>query len=207
MELFSYFSKNDQEPENILPRDGEVFYFPNFFSLQERELYFKKLLQEIEWQQQAIVIFGRRVMQPRLTAWYGESEGSYGYSGLKLKTLPWTKTLREIKARVETQCGVSFTHVLLNQYRNEKDSMGWHRDNEKELGLEPVIASVSLGEEREFQMRHYHEKSLKRSVKLQDGSLLLMRGRTQECWEHALPKRSQSLGIRLNLTFRVIKDS
>jgi alkylated DNA repair dioxygenase AlkB len=188
--------------ENLLPKQGEVLFDPKFLSEEESDRYLNALLKEVEWKQEPIVIFGKKVMQPRLTAWFGDAE--YRYSGTTMKPLAWTQTLAEIKARVEAAAQVQFTSVLLNQYRNERDSMGWHRDNEKELGKNPVIASLSLGESRTFKIRHYDEKSLRQSIELSNGSLLLMRGETQHHWEHAIPKTKEPKGVRINLTFRVI---
>lgn len=189
-----------------LPKDGEVQYFPSLFSFDESNDFLNRLQTEIAWRHEPIRIFGKSVMQPRLTALYGDSEKEYRYSGLLMKPMAWTQALLEIKKGIEALSNVTFTTALLNQYRNEKDSMGWHRDNEKELGLNPVIGSVSLGAPRNFQMRHYYEKNLKESIDLEHGSFLLMRGPTQHFWEHCLPKRSKSCQPRINITFRVIKN-
>jgi alkylated DNA repair dioxygenase AlkB len=130
--------------ENLLPFKGEAYFFPNFFSHEVSGNYFKTLLETIQWKQEPIKIFGKEVMQPRLTAWYGERTAKYSYSGISLIPIPWTETLKEIKEKIETVARVKFTGALLNLYRDGKDSMGWHRDNEKELGVNPVIGSVSL---------------------------------------------------------------
>jgi len=143
-------------------------------------------------------------MQPRLTAWYGDPGKAYSYSGITMQPHNWTKALLEIKQRIEAVAGASFNSALLNLYRDGKDSMGWHRDNEKELGINPVIGSVSFGAARTFVLRHYTDKKLKQSIELTHGSFLLMRGRTQHCWEHSLPKRITSTGERINITFRRI---
>jgi alkylated DNA repair dioxygenase AlkB len=143
-------------------------------------------------------------MQPRLTALYGDDNKSFSYSGITMKPYPWTEALIKIKQKIEIESGVVFTTALLNYYRNEKDSMGWHRDNEKELGPKPVIGSVSFGATREFQLRHYYEKNLRTSVELNHGSFLLMKNETQHHWEHAIPKKNKALDERINITFRVI---
>ncbi len=184
----------------------EIQYFPSLFSLEESNDFLNRLQAEIIWRQEPIRIFGKSVMQPRLTALYGDPEKEYRYSGLLMRPLPWTETLLEIKKRVEVFSEVTFTTALLNQYRSEKDSMGWHRDNEKELGPNPVIGSVSFGATRTFQLRHYYEKNLKEVIDLEPGSFLLMRGSTQHDWEHCLPKRTKSHKPRINITFRVIKN-
>jgi alkylated DNA repair dioxygenase AlkB len=190
--------------DNLLPREGEALYFPDFFPPTEADALFEALRETIAWRREAIVMFGRQVMQPRLTAWYGDPEARYTYSGVTLNPLPWTAELEAIRARLEAVAETTFNSVLLNQYRDQNDGMGWHSDDEPELGRDPVIASLSFGAPRDFQLRHRKDKSLKVSLKLAHGSLLLMRGQTQHHWAHALPKRAAPLGPRINLTFRAI---
>lgn len=196
---------NPENSENLLPQDGEVFIFPGYFAPHQSNDYFATLLKEVPWKQEPIILYGKEIMQPRLTCWFGDPAKSYGYSGIVLKANPWSKTLKDIKQKIEIAAKVNFNSVLLNLYRNEKDSVSWHRDNEPELGRNPVIGSVSFGATRTFQLRHFHLKHLKKSVELTHGTLLVMKGRTQVCWEHCLPKRSRPLGMRINLTFRMIK--
>ena len=162
------------------------------------------LRQTLAWQQKPIVIFGHEVMQPRLTAWYGDPECSYVYSGKRNEPLPWTPLLRELRAAVETVTGARFNSVLANCYRNGQDSMGWHSDDEPELGPEPVIASLSFGATRRFCLQHRKRKADKLELALQDGDLLLMAGGTQAHYRHALPKTAKPVGERLNFTFRQI---
>ncbi len=190
----------DDSSTNLIPFQGEVYYFPEFFTKN----YFDLLKQKIEWKQEAIWIFGRRVMQPRLTALYGNQEVSYGYSGIIMKPKPWNEFLWQIKEKLEEKAGEEFTHVLLNYYRDGQDSMGWHRDNEASLGPNPTIASVTFGVPRSFQLRNYKDKKIKTSVLLESGSLLLMKGETQHFWEHQLPKSAKVKGERINLTFRKV---
>lgn len=190
---------------NILPFDGGVFYYPGLFATEEANHYFSYLEQHIQWKQEPIKIFGREVLQPRLTAFYGDPQIAYSYSGITMHPHPWNEGLLEIKQKVEQVAGVSFTGVLLNFYRNGKDSMGWHRDNEKDLGTNPVIGSVSFGAIRTFQLRNYKDKKLRKAIDLGHGSFLLMKGTTQHHWEHQLPKRAGNAAARINLTFRVIK--
>lgn len=190
---------------NLLSTDGEVFYFAEFFSKQESDFYLDLLFKEILWKHEPIKIFGKQILQPRLTAWIGDPGTDYSYSGIKMRPSAWTPTMKRIKEKVENQTGLNFNSALLNQYRNESDSVGWHSDNEKELGINPVIASVSLGEPREFQFKHRDNKNLKASVILDHGSLLLMQGKTQHHWIHAIPKRRQAMQPRINITFRQIK--
>jgi len=191
--------------ENLLPFDGETRYFSGFFQTDEANQFFTKLKNQIEWKQEPIKIFGKEIMQPRLTALYGNSEKPYGYSGIIMQPVAWTDFLLQMKNKVEEEAKTNFTHVLLNYYRDGKDSMGWHRDNEAVLGPNPTIASVSFGETREFQIRHHIEKKFKVKLPLDHGSLLIMSESSQHYWEHQIPKTAKLLGPRINLTFRKIK--
>ena len=191
--------------ENLLPFDGETRYYGKFLYKSEADIFFEKLKSQIKWRQEPILLFGKSIMQPRLTALYGNTEKPFGYSGIIMQPFEWTELLLEIKNRVEEKAKTDFTHVLLNYYRDGKDSMGWHRDNEAILGQKPTIASVSFGEIREFQIRHYREKKFKLKFPLDHGSLLIMSGNSQHHWEHQVPKTSKTLGPRINLTFRKIQ--
>lgn len=191
--------------ENLLPFDGEIRYFSKFFRKEEADHFFENLKNQIEWKQEPIKIFGKAIMQPRLTALYGNPEKPYGYSGIIMQPFAWTDFLLEIKNKVEEKAKINFTHVLLNYYRDGKDSMGWHRDNEAVLGPNPTIASLSFGETREFQIRHYGEKKLKLKQALDHGSLLIMSGSSQHHWEHQIPKTAKPIEPRINLTFRKIQ--
>ena len=162
---------------------------------------FESLLHETPWREESVFVYGKRHLQPRLTAWYGDA--SYAYSGLRLEPLRWTALLLEIRAAVEAACGRRFNSVLLNRYRNERDSMGMHSDDEAELGNDPVIASLSYGATRTFILRHKRDKRTVR-LPLEDGSLLLMGGQLQRNWLHGINKSTRPLGERLNLTFRYI---
>lgn len=190
--------------DNILPFNGEALFYPQAFTTLESDSLMQSLVDNIQWKHEAILMFGKQVMQPRLTAWYGDSGKSYHYSGITMQPRPWTVDLLRIKQVAENIAGVAFNSALLNYYRNGQDSMGWHRDNERELGRNPVIASVSFGATRKFQLRYYSDKSITRSIQLSHGSLLLMRGETQHYWEHQLPKLKADAGARINITFRVI---
>lgn len=189
---------------NILPFNGEALFYPQTFTAAESDTLMHSLVTNIAWKHEAILMFGKQVMQPRLTAWYGDSGKRYSYSGITMQPLQWTGELLRIKQTVENIAGIQFNSALLNYYRNGQDSMGWHRDDEKELGTNPVIASVSIGASRKFKLRYYSDKSITRSIQLTHGSLLLMRGETQHYWEHQLPKTSAEIGARINITFRVI---
>ena len=185
-----------------MPREGTATYFPDFLDAEEASFCYKQLMADVDWQQYDISIFGKKLAQPRLTAWYGEKD--YSYSGIHLKAKEFSALLTKLKQRVEQQCLCDVNSVLLNLYRNERDSMGWHADDEKELGLNPVIASLSLGAERIFQMKHRIDKTLNYKLPLQSGSLLVMRDEMQHHWLHAIPKSTRPCGARINLTFRKI---
>jgi alkylated DNA repair dioxygenase AlkB len=185
--------------------DAEIIYFPNFFDKKEADLIFEQLTNDISWQKDEIRVFGKTHLQPRLTALFGNEGKSYSYSNIKMQPNPWNSILQKIKSQVESISDTKFTTVLLNLYRDGKDSNGWHADNEKELGVNPIIASVSFGTERIFQLKHNSISGLKQNILLEHGSLLLMKGTTQHCWKHQIPKTSKPIGSRINLTFRVIE--
>lgn len=184
--------------------DAEIEYYPNFFSEIEANVLFQQLLTEIPWQQDDITIFGKTYKQPRLTAFFGNEGKPYSYSNITMLPHVWNELLLKIKSKVEKTTGHSFSSVLLNLYRDGKDSNGWHADNEKELGQNPVIASVSFGEQRIFQLKHNTLKDQKQNIVLENGSLLLMKGTTQHYWKHQIPKTSKPIKQRINLTFRTI---
>ena len=183
--------------------DAEVYFMPLFFSKEESDAYFNRLMEEVNWQQESIKMFGRQLPMPRLTAWYGDK--GYTYSGLHNKPQPWLPVLQELRERVEQATGDKYNSVLLNLYRSGQDSMGWHSDDEVELGQEPSIASLSFGGERKFSFRHRTDKSIKPvSINLCYGSLLLMRGPTQHHWQHRVSKTAKTVAPRINLTFRKV---
>lgn len=185
--------------------DAEITLHHQFFNPAESSRFFDDLLLQTGWGQGEIKLYGRLHREPRLTAWHGDAGKSYSYSGLVLHPQPWTPLLLEVKDRVDRTAQTSFNSVLLNLYRDGRDSNGWHQDNEPELGRNPVIASVSFGATRRFQMRHKFRKDLpKVEIDLDDGSLLLMAGPTQHFWQHQIPKTAKLVGPRINLTFRVI---
>lgn len=189
---------------NLLPHHGEAYIYPLFFSKEESDRFLVSLLKEVQWKQEPIRIFGKTVMQPRLTAWYADDGVNYSYSGITMHSQPWTAALKEIKERIGQFSGERFNSALLNLYRDGNDSMGWHRDNEKELGKEPVIGSVSFGAARKFQFRSYKDKSDLLSLDLDHGSFLLMRGEIQDYWEHRVPKTAGNVAARINITFREV---
>ncbi len=200
------FSNADSKQINLNMLDADVSYFPNFFDLEESKLLYQNLSEKIKWQQDFIKIYGKTIPLPRLTAWYGEIDKNYSYSGIFMKPNKWNSDLLLIKEKIEIISKVNFNGLLLNFYRNGADSMGWHADNEPELGINPVIASVSFGETRTFQFKHKENSTLKSQIDLENGSLLLMQGTTQHKWLHQIPKTTKLLKPRINLTFRIIKD-
>lgn len=189
---------------NLLPHHGEVFLFPAFFDKTESDDLFDGLRREVPWKQEPIKLFGKEIMQPRLTAWYSDAGISYSYSGITMQGLAWNNYLKIIKERVEHFFKLSCNSALLNLYRQGEDSMGWHRDNEKELGRHPTIISVSFGATRKFQLREYRSKNNLISLELHHGSVLIMKGESQPHWEHRVPKQGKITEPRLNITFRQV---
>lgn len=198
MDLF-----DDPDHWQTLPlEDASVVLLPRLVLALPAETVLERLIGETAWRAESITLWGKRMAQPRLTAWYGEA--SYTYSGLRLDPLPFTPLQLMIKDAVEAASGHAFNSVLLNYYRDGRDSMGMHSDDEPELGPEPVIASVSFGATRPFILRH---KRSRQTVKLDlpPGSLLLMAGPTQANWQHGINKTARPIGPRVNLTFRHIR--
>lgn len=185
-------------------KDAEVEYYPEFLSAKEANELFHFLRKLQDWRQDKIKLFGKEILQPRLTAFFGKKGLDYTYSGLKMKPHPFPAPLQNLKDRCEQLAESEFNVCLANLYRDGKDSMGWHADDEKELGPQPVIASVSLGAERFFHLRHKKDLTLRHKIRLQHGSLLLMKGKTQEFYKHSLPKTAKAVEPRINLTYRKI---
>lgn len=166
--------------------DSDIKYYPNFFNKEDADAYFNSLLKHINWQQDDITVFGKTYKQPRLTALFGNNSKPYRYSNITMYPENFSEELQQIKDKVETKVSSKFTTCLANLYRNGNDSNGWHADNEKELGQNPIIASVSFGAERYFHLKHKNDKFLKQKLLLQHGSLLLMQGETQHFWLHQI---------------------
>lgn len=201
MEQLSFFEQSGQSqglPTELLE------YHPGFFNQAECAKLFNTFIGTIPWVQEDIQMYGKRMKTPRLTAWYGDQNKEYIFSGIKHHPIPWTNELLMIKERIEPVSGVQFNSVLLNYYRDGSDSVAWHSDDEYELGVNPVIASVSLGQVRRFDIRHKQDRDRKYSIYLENGSLLVMRGDLQHNWLHQIPKSGKPLKARVNLTFRVI---
>jgi alkylated DNA repair dioxygenase AlkB len=187
--------------------DGDVVFRPTFFPTAEADRLFQDLLATTAWRQEGIKLYGKPIDIPRLTAWYVDEGTAYTYSGIVNDPLPWTPALFVVKRAIEAPAGVVFNSVLLNRYRTGKDSVAWHSDDEPEFGRNPVIASVSFGGTRTFQFQHKSRKELKASVELTHGSLLVMRGSTQHHWLHRIPKTTEQVSERINLTFRVVRTA
>lgn len=198
-------SNNDKLKSGLTKiENGEYLFYPNFFSKSESDFYLQNLKENIDWKQESMNMYGKQVNFPRLTAWYGDNDKPYSFSGITLAPKVWTKELLEIKDKIEPLSKVQFNSVLLNRYRSGNDSISWHTDAEKELGINPVIASVNFGATRKFQLRHINTKE-KLEIELTHGSLLIMQGELQHFWQHQVPKTSKVVNERINLTFRVIK--
>ena len=185
--------------------DADIYYAARVDLGADPDLILKELIEHIPWRTEVINLWGKEYQQPRLAAWFGDAGARYTYSGLSLEPLPWTDALSTLRSRVEALAGASFNSVLLNYYRDHRDGMGMHSDDEPELGRNPTIASVSLGERRTFVLKHRFRKELKPThLPLDHGSLLLMKGATQHNWKHGINKVSHPCGPRVNLTFRRI---
>jgi alkylated DNA repair dioxygenase AlkB len=193
----------DDTPVVLPMQDADVSFYPHFLAAQQADFYFARLMDSLSWQQEKITLYGNEVAIPRLQAWYGEPEAVYQYSGLRMSPITWTAELRELKALCEVACGQQFNSVLANLYRNGQDSIGSHADDEAELGENPCIASLSLGQSRNFDFRH-KLRGEKLRVSLDHGSLLVMQGSTQDHWQHAIAKSKKPMDKRINLTFRRI---
>jgi len=186
--------------------DAKVVVHRNFFNSQKSDEIFQVLLNEIHWRQDRMKLYGKEIDLPRKTAWYGDNNKSYTFSGIHLDPEPWTPTLLYVKNCIEEVAEVQFNSVLLNLYRHGNDGISWHTDEEPELGRNPVIGSVSFGGARRFMFRHRQDHELKAEVELTHGSFLLMAGETQHFWQHKIPKTSRQVEPRINLTFRDIID-
>lgn len=190
---------------NLTAPNATLYFEPNFLSMSESLRLYKDLIDNLNWQQDNIFVYGREVAIPRLQAWYGDNSQTYTYSGLSMQAMSWTQTLAELRNRIEQHSGFRFNTCLANLYRDGNDSVGWHSDDEPELGVNPVIASLSLGESRDFQLKHKVTKE-KLTIPLKTGSLLLMSGETQHFWQHCIPRTKRVKSPRINLTFRFVHD-
>jgi alkylated DNA repair dioxygenase AlkB len=200
--IISKSTKENVDREILRMKDANVIFDRTFFDRQQSQQLFTELNNSIEWRQERIKLFGKYLLEPRLTAYYGDKP--YRYSGVSRHPLSWTPVLLNIKSRIEPIAEVKFNAVLLNLYRDGNDSMGWHSDDERELGENSIIASVSFGAARRFIFRRKDDRHLKVELNLGDGDLLIMGGKTQQFWQHQVPKVSREVEPRINLTFRAI---
>ncbi|EOR96108.1 alkylated DNA repair protein [Arcticibacter svalbardensis MN12-7] len=198
MNLFS-----TEHDKNLLPADGEVYYYGKIFADHLATQYLETLLGTITWKNDEAVIFGKHIITKRKAAWYGDEEYEYTYSNTTKRALKWTKELLAIKQLVEDKSQIKYNSCLLNLYHTGDEGMSWHSDDEKSLGKNTSIASVSFGGERKFMLKHKVEKTTI-SIILEHGSLLVMKGATQSNWLHSLPKTKKIGTPRVNLTFRTI---
>ncbi|MCP8464331.1 alpha-ketoglutarate-dependent dioxygenase AlkB [Pseudomonas sp. ZM23] len=189
----------------ILLPDAELRLIPDWCPPTCARQWFEQLLAETPWEQPSVRLHGREYPVPRLLAWYGDPEAAYTYSGLTHQPLPWTPLLAEIRSRVSASVGQALNGVLLNYYRDGQDSMGWHSDDESELGRNPLVASLSLGGARRFDLRRKGRNAIEHSIDLPPGSLLVMSGATQHHWQHQVAKTRRPVAPRLNLTFRLVR--
>lgn len=202
MELFdNLFDSN----KNLLPYDGTANYYGKILNDQQANQYFDLLLRSIQWVNDRAVIFGNEIITKRKVAWYGERAFEYTYSNTTKKALPWTKELLELKALAEAHTKETYNSCLLNLYHNGDEGMAWHSDGEKDLKKNGAIASLSFGAERKFAFKHKTTKE-KVELTLGNGSLLVMKDRTQTYWLHRLPPTKKVLEPRINLTFRTIDN-
>ena len=189
--------------ERLPLADADVRYEPCWLVREEADALLQRLQDEIPWERHRLRMFGREVDAPRLSCWIGDPGATYMYSRSRFEPHPWTPSLLSVRARVEEACQARFNSVLANLYRNGDDAMGWHSDDEPELGSEPLIASLSLGAERTFRFRAKSGGEAV-AVELGHGSLLRMAGATQRLYKHELPARARIAAPRINLTFRLI---
>ena len=184
--------------------DAELRFEPHWLGAGEADALLEALREQIAWETHRIKLFGKEHDSPRLSCWIGDPGASYVYSRARFEPRPWPPVLAALRPRVDAASGVAMNSVLANLYRSGQDAMGWHSDDEPELGARPVIASVSLGGTRRFRFRHRRDHSRTFALDLPHGSLLLMSGDTQANWQHALPRTARPVAPRLNLTFRRI---
>jgi alkylated DNA repair dioxygenase AlkB len=193
------------QPENLLPKEGVAKYHGTLFSEASADGYFNGLLNSIEWKNDEVIVFGKRISTKRKVAWYADQPFEYTYSKITKQALPWTDELLQLKALVEDKVGEKFNSCLLNLYHNGSEAMAWHSDAEKDLKKNGAIGSLSFGAERKFSFKHKKTKAIV-TLQLEHGSLLVMSGTTQTHWLHRLPPTKKISEARINLTFRYIEN-
>ena len=204
MDQLDMFTSSEDNGETVQIKNGSYIHVKQFFTSIEADTFFNGCRNDIAWTQEQMKMYGKVVPFPRLQAWYGDRGKFYSFSGITLTPNPWNKLLLDIKSKIEPLAKVSFNSVLLNRYRDGSDSMSWHTDAEKELGKNPIIASVNFGALRPFQMKH-NTTNEKIVIPLGHGDLLIMMGELQHFWKHQVPKTKKKINERINLTFRQIK--
>lgn len=195
-----------EEPQQLLPHDGSAILHEWVLGDRNDAKIIQSLIELVPWEAHSIKMFGKEHPQPRLVAWYGDEGSEYSYSGLRMNVRPWIPQITELREIAQSYAGVIFNSVLLNLYRNGNDKVSWHRDNEPELGSTPTIASMSLGAQRRFKFRHLLTKEIVETT-LSSGSLVVMSGLSQACWEHEIPRQSSIDKPRINLTFRQVRSA
>jgi alkylated DNA repair dioxygenase AlkB len=203
------FGNSPSEGIIVLDNGLDISYWRDYLSENEADHFLTHLLKETIWQQPELWMFGRLVKTPRLTAWYGDEGTTYKYSGVVNQPMTWTPRLLKLKHLIEETTNKKYNSVLLNLYRNGNDYLSWHSDDEAELGVDPTIASLSLGASRTFCLRSKSPSASQKRVDviLANGSLLCMRGRTQTHWDHSIKKEPKVIEPRINLTFRLIQNN
>ena len=193
-------------PEAHIPdlEDAQIEYIPEFIADEPAWDLFERLRADTDWRQETIRLYDKTHLVPRLSCWMGDAGLDYAYSNMTMHPVPWSNTVQALLRKIETASKHKFNSVLLNYYRDGRDSVAWHSDDEPELGTNPVIASLSLGANRDFHLKHKSKPTQRHSLTLEHGSLLLMQGATQHNWLHQVPKRAQAQS-RINLTFRAIQ--
>jgi alkylated DNA repair dioxygenase AlkB len=192
------FNSGDLHVKTFDIPDAELTLWAHFFPRMQADQYYRSIMLDTPWKQEEITVYDKTHLTPRMTVWYGKQR-----NGSTIRD--FTPVLRDIKQKVEEETKINFTSVLVNLYRDGKDGVGWHRDHDRELGPKPIVASVTFGETRPFEIRHKFRKGLEKiRIPLDHGSLLLMGGPMQHYWEHQIPKTSKQIGPRINLTFRIV---
>jgi alkylated DNA repair dioxygenase AlkB len=191
-------------PRELLPYDGRALLYDWVLGDTKWEDVMKELTDQVPWEAHTIKMFGKEYPQPRLVAWFGDPGSEYSYSGLKMNVRPWIEPVQALRQIAEQHAQVVFNSVLVNLYRDGDDKVSWHRDNEPELGNTPTIGSISLGAPRRFKFRHLETKEQVEAT-LEPGSLVVMSGLSQSCWEHEVPRQKSIREPRINLTFRQVR--
>lgn len=193
-------------PRELLPYDGSALLYDWVLGDTKWEDVMKELTDQVPWEAHTIKMFGKEYPQPRLVAWFGDPGSEYSYSGLKMNVRPWIEPVQALRQIAEQHAQVVFNSVLVNLYRDGDDKVSWHRDNEPELGNTPTIGSISLGAPRRFKFRHLETKEQVEAT-LEPGSLVVMSGLSQSCWEHEVPRQKSIREPRINLTFRQVRPA